>query len=194
MIDDIEEIKDEIDQVGDQTSSNVKVQVWPGEYIIVYEPSATVRRFLLKAASKRRFTVIIVVHPSRQQAAGTVYADLSRSLANYDAPRSMSSAAFQKLDSLAHERGFRYLAPFTCGKVAGQCNLATFAPDEVLEVGYPVHQGVHVRLVRDLAEDQTVLVRRPRRGDEDVGVHLEDVEGQLKGMPRRLKAGRAAAR
>lgn len=83
VIDGIEEIKDEIDQVDDQISANAEAQIRPGEYVMVHEPSATVRRFLLKAASKRRFTVIVVVHPSRQQAAKTVYADLSRVLAKH---------------------------------------------------------------------------------------------------------------
>ncbi|SPN97539.1 related to translation initiation factor GCD7 [Cephalotrichum gorgonifer] len=83
VIDGIEEIKDEIDQVDDQISANAEAQIRPGEYVMVHEPSATVRRFLLKAASKRRFTLIVVVHPSRQRTAGTVYADLGKSLAKY---------------------------------------------------------------------------------------------------------------
>lgn len=83
VIDGIEEIKDEIDQVDDQISANAEAQIRPGEYVMVHEPSATVRRFLLKAASKRRFTVIVVVHPARKQAAGTVYADLAKSLGKH---------------------------------------------------------------------------------------------------------------
>lgn len=83
VIDGIEEIKDEIDQVDDQISASAEAQIRPGEYVMVHEPSATVRRFLLKAASKRKFTLIVVIHPSRQQAAGTVYSDLAKSLGKH---------------------------------------------------------------------------------------------------------------
>lgn len=83
VIDGIEEIKDEIDQVDDQISGNAEAQIRPGEYVLVHEPEATVRRFLLKAASKRRFTVIVVIHPSRKKTAGTVYADMAKSLGKH---------------------------------------------------------------------------------------------------------------
>ncbi|PKS07744.1 hypothetical protein jhhlp_006352 [Lomentospora prolificans] len=83
VIDGIEEIKDEIDQVDDQISANAEAQIRPGEYVLVYEPSATVRRFLLKAASKRKFTVVTVVHPSRQQQSASSYGDLSKGLAKH---------------------------------------------------------------------------------------------------------------
>ncbi|KKA26574.1 hypothetical protein TD95_005389 [Thielaviopsis punctulata] len=55
----IEEMKDEIDQVGEQIAGFAEAQIRPGEYVLVHEPSIIVSRFILKAASKRRFTVLI---------------------------------------------------------------------------------------------------------------------------------------
>ncbi|CAI4215325.1 unnamed protein product [Parascedosporium putredinis] len=83
VIDGIEEIKDEIDQVDDQISANAEAQIRPGEYVLVYEPTLTVRRFLLKAASKRKFTVVTVIHPARQGSAESSYADLRKGLAKH---------------------------------------------------------------------------------------------------------------
>lgn len=83
VIDGIEEIKDEIDQVDDQISANAEAQIRPGEYVLVYEPTLTVRRFLLKAASKRKFTVVTVVHPARQGSEESSYADLRKGLAKH---------------------------------------------------------------------------------------------------------------
>ncbi|KAL1896429.1 GCD complex subunit gcd7 [Ceratocystis pirilliformis] len=55
----IEEMKDEIDQVAEQIASFAEAQIRPGDYVLVHEPSSVVTRFIVKAASKRRFTVLI---------------------------------------------------------------------------------------------------------------------------------------
>ncbi|KAL2757990.1 hypothetical protein ACRALDRAFT_1061260 [Sodiomyces alcalophilus JCM 7366] len=63
ILDGIEEIKDEISQVDDQIASSADVQIRPLDYVLVYQPSHTVQKFLLRAAAKRRFTVVIAVDP-----------------------------------------------------------------------------------------------------------------------------------
>ncbi|ODA80686.1 hypothetical protein RJ55_03645 [Drechmeria coniospora] len=67
VIDGIEEIKDEISQVDDQIAALAEVQIHPGDHVLVHQPSPTVERFLLRAALKRRFTVLIVAEPPRKQ-------------------------------------------------------------------------------------------------------------------------------
>ncbi|PTD03009.1 putative translation initiation factor eIF-2B subunit beta [Fusarium culmorum] len=62
VIDGIEEIKDEISQVDDQIASLAEVQIHPGDYVLVHQPSPTVERFILRAALKRRFTTTEVTH------------------------------------------------------------------------------------------------------------------------------------
>ncbi|EGS18323.1 translation initiation factor eIF2b-like protein [Thermochaetoides thermophila DSM 1495] len=59
VMDGIEEILDEINQADDQIASFAEIQIHPGDYVLAYQPSKTVERFLVKAASKRRFTVIL---------------------------------------------------------------------------------------------------------------------------------------
>lgn len=59
VIDGIEEIKDEIGQVDDQIASFAEVQIHPGHFVLVYKPNATVEKFLLGAAKRRKFTVLI---------------------------------------------------------------------------------------------------------------------------------------
>lgn len=59
VIDGIEEIKDEISQVDDQIAALAEVQIHPGDHVLVHQPSPTVERFILRAALKRRFTVLI---------------------------------------------------------------------------------------------------------------------------------------
>lgn len=60
VIDGIEEIKDEISQVDDQIAQFAEIQIHPSDYVLVHQPSPTVERFLVRAASKRQFTVLIV--------------------------------------------------------------------------------------------------------------------------------------
>ncbi|KXX81925.1 putative translation initiation factor eIF-2B subunit beta [Madurella mycetomatis] len=59
VMDGIEEIMDEIGQADDQIASFADIQIHPGDFVLAYQPSRTVEKFLIKAASKRRFTVII---------------------------------------------------------------------------------------------------------------------------------------
>ncbi|KIW51514.1 hypothetical protein PV05_10227 [Exophiala xenobiotica] len=54
----IKEIIDEINGSDDEISSAALDQVHPQETILTYSSSVTVQRFLLRAASKRKFTVI----------------------------------------------------------------------------------------------------------------------------------------
>ncbi|KAI1614073.1 translation initiation factor eIF-2B beta subunit [Exophiala viscosa] len=54
----IKEILDEINEADDEISAAALEQVHPQETIVTYSSSLTVQRFLLKAASKRKFTVI----------------------------------------------------------------------------------------------------------------------------------------
>jgi translation initiation factor eIF-2B subunit beta len=61
VVEGIEEIKDEIAQVDSQIASKAE-QISPGECILVYRPSRTVKTFLVKAASRRIFTVFQYFH------------------------------------------------------------------------------------------------------------------------------------
>ncbi|KAF6844076.1 translation regulator gcd7 [Colletotrichum musicola] len=65
VIEGIEELKDEISQVDDQIAAAADVQIHPGDYVLVHQPSATVQKFILRAATRRRFTVFIVAEPTR---------------------------------------------------------------------------------------------------------------------------------
>jgi len=56
VVEGIEEIKDEIAQVDSQIAAKAE-QISPGESILVYRPSGTVRGFLAKAAARRKFAV-----------------------------------------------------------------------------------------------------------------------------------------
>ena len=58
VIDGIGEIIDELDQSDEQIANYAVEQIHPNEVIFTYSSSMTVQRFLLKAASKRKFTVI----------------------------------------------------------------------------------------------------------------------------------------
>lgn len=81
VIDGIEEILDEISQADDQIAGFAEIQIHPGDYVLAYQPSKTVERFLLKAASKRRFTVIIAsLQPSNESASEPPYAALRKKL------------------------------------------------------------------------------------------------------------------
>lgn len=65
VIDGIEEVKDEIGQVDDQIAAQAEMQILPGESVMVHQPSRTVARFILKAASKRKFTVYVAGSSAR---------------------------------------------------------------------------------------------------------------------------------
>lgn len=70
VIDGIEEIKDEISQVDDQIAALAEVQIHPGDHVLVHQPSPTVERFILRAALKRKFTVLIATEAPRKQTEG----------------------------------------------------------------------------------------------------------------------------
>ncbi|KAG6015614.1 hypothetical protein E4U54_003237 [Claviceps lovelessii] len=80
VIDGIEEIKDEISQVDDQIAALAEVQIRPGDHILVHQPSSTVERFLLRAAAKRKFTVLVVKEAHRKQDEGVQYANFRKKL------------------------------------------------------------------------------------------------------------------
>ncbi|KAI9829381.1 MAG: GCD complex subunit gcd7 [Phylliscum demangeonii] len=54
----IEEIVDELDQVDDQIAAFALDHIHSNEIILTHNSSATVQKFLLKAAAKRKFTVV----------------------------------------------------------------------------------------------------------------------------------------
>lgn len=81
VMDGIEEILDEISQADDQIASFADIQIHPGDYVLAYQPSRTVEKFLVKAASKRRFTVIIAsLEPPNPAATEAPYAGLRKKL------------------------------------------------------------------------------------------------------------------
>ncbi|KAJ6437148.1 RING finger domain-containing protein [Purpureocillium lavendulum] len=67
VIDGIEEIMDEIGQVDDQIAASAEVQIHPRDHILVHQPSPTVERFVLRAAARRKFTVLIATETPRRQ-------------------------------------------------------------------------------------------------------------------------------
>jgi translation initiation factor eIF-2B subunit beta len=58
VLEGINEIIDELDQVDDQISSYALEHIHSNEIILTHTSSTTVQKFLIKAASKRKFTVI----------------------------------------------------------------------------------------------------------------------------------------
>ena len=80
VIEGIEEIKDEISQVDDLIAGFAEVQINPGDHVLVHQPSPTVERFVLRAASKRKFTVLLVTAASREQPNEVQYATLRKKL------------------------------------------------------------------------------------------------------------------
>ncbi|KAF7544396.1 hypothetical protein G7Z17_g9979 [Cylindrodendrum hubeiense] len=81
VIDGIEEIKDEISQVDDQIAALAEVQIHPGDYVLIHQPSATVERFILRAALKRKFTVLIATEPPRKQSSEVQHTSFRKKLA-----------------------------------------------------------------------------------------------------------------
>ncbi|KAI1380780.1 nagb/rpia/CoA transferase-like protein [Hypoxylon crocopeplum] len=82
VIDGIEEILEEIRQVDEQVQTYSEIMIHPGDYILVHQPSRTVQKFLTRAASKRKFTVFLVVDPSTASSADDPYASLRKSLSS----------------------------------------------------------------------------------------------------------------
>lgn len=81
VIDGIEEIQDEISQVDDQIATLAEVQVHPGDYVLVHEPSRTVEKFITRAANKRKFTVLIATEPPRRREPEEHHASFKKKLA-----------------------------------------------------------------------------------------------------------------
>ncbi|GAB1315167.1 GCD complex subunit gcd7 [Madurella fahalii] len=80
VMDGIEEIMDEIGQADDQIASFADIQIHPGDFVLAYQPSRTVEKFLIKAASKRRFTVIIAGLEPPTHGSEAPYATLRKKL------------------------------------------------------------------------------------------------------------------
>jgi translation initiation factor eIF-2B subunit beta len=81
VMDGIEEILDEINQADDQIASFSDIQIHPGDYVLAYQPTRSVERFLVKAASKRKFTAIIAsLNPPSGGAVECPYAALRKKL------------------------------------------------------------------------------------------------------------------
>ncbi|CAG8974213.1 hypothetical protein HYALB_00007376 [Hymenoscyphus albidus] len=59
VISGIEEIIDELDQVDDQIAAYAQEHIHSNEVILTHSSSVSVQKFLLKAAEKRKFTVIV---------------------------------------------------------------------------------------------------------------------------------------
>ncbi|KAH7356550.1 translation initiation factor-like protein eIF-2B subunit beta [Rhexocercosporidium sp. MPI-PUGE-AT-0058] len=59
VISGIEEIIDELDQVDDQIAAYAQEHIHSNEVILTHSSSTSVQKFLLKAAEKRKFTVIV---------------------------------------------------------------------------------------------------------------------------------------
>ncbi|KJZ76824.1 hypothetical protein HIM_03701 [Hirsutella minnesotensis 3608] len=78
VIDGIEEIKDEISQADDLIAGSAEVQIHPGDHVLVHQPSPTVERFILRAAAKRRFTVLIAAEAPQRQAGEDVHTSVFR--------------------------------------------------------------------------------------------------------------------
>lgn len=58
VVEAITEIVDELESADDQVASYAREHISPGETIFTYSTSASLQKFLLKAAEKRKFTVI----------------------------------------------------------------------------------------------------------------------------------------
>ncbi|GAP85875.1 putative translation initiation factor eif-2b subunit beta [Rosellinia necatrix] len=82
VIDGIQEIMDEIRMVDEQVQTYAEIFIHPGDYILVYQPSKTVQKFLTRAAAKRKFTVFLVVDPSSAANSDGQYASLQKSMAS----------------------------------------------------------------------------------------------------------------
>lgn len=83
VINGIEEIKDEITSVDEQIAGFGEVQIHPGSYVLVYKPGPTVEKFLLAAAKRRRFTVLIAGTAPPKTAGEAPYASLRKQMSKF---------------------------------------------------------------------------------------------------------------
>ncbi|KAL8853214.1 MAG: hypothetical protein Q9221_001948 [Calogaya cf. arnoldii] len=58
VVEGVQEIIEELNQADDQIAAYALDHIHSSEFVLVYTPSMTVQRFILKAAAKRKFTVI----------------------------------------------------------------------------------------------------------------------------------------
>ena len=94
VINGIEEIIDELDQVDDQIAAYALEHIHSNEIILTYTSSVTIQKFLLKAATKRKFTVIHAeAFPNNHQA---THATVVGAQQNPDSEDDMSAEVFQK--------------------------------------------------------------------------------------------------
>lgn len=80
IIDGIGEIIDEVNQADDQIAGFADIHIYPGDYILAVLPSPAVERYLVKAASRRRFTVLVVSPYSHSSGSETQYPTLRKRL------------------------------------------------------------------------------------------------------------------
>lgn len=93
VIEGIEEIIDELAQVDDQIAGYALDHIHSNEIILTYTSSVTVQKFLLKAATKRKFTVIHAeAFPNNHEATHATVTGQS----SQDAEDDMSAEHFQK--------------------------------------------------------------------------------------------------
>ncbi|KAM5359257.1 hypothetical protein ACJZ2D_014605 [Fusarium nematophilum] len=59
---------------------SLRSEIHPGDYVLVHQPSPTVERFILRAAMKRRFTVLIAPEPPRKQTSEVQHASFRKKL------------------------------------------------------------------------------------------------------------------
>lgn len=83
VINGIEEIKDEITSVDEQIAAFAEVQIHPGSYVLVYKPGPTVEKFLLGAAKRRKFTVLIAGTEPAKTAGEAPYVALRKQLSKF---------------------------------------------------------------------------------------------------------------
>ncbi|KAI9787807.1 MAG: GCD complex subunit gcd7 [Peltula sp. TS41687] len=90
----IEEIIDEVDQVDDQIAAYALDHIHSNEIILTHGSSLTVQRFLLKAAAKRKFTVVHAEsHPNDHEVTHAIVTGQRRTDLDDD---DLTTDAFQK--------------------------------------------------------------------------------------------------
>ena len=95
VISGIEEIIDELDQVDDQIAAYAQEHIHSNEVILTHSSSLSVQKFLLKAAEKRKFTVIVAEsYPNDHEA--THAAVTGKNSKELEAAEDMSAELFLK--------------------------------------------------------------------------------------------------
>lgn len=95
ILEGISEIIDELEQSDEQIANYALEHILPSETILTYSSSQTVQRFLLKAASKRKFTVIHAeCHPNAHSKTHSLITGNPPSLSDEDT--NLTPESFQK--------------------------------------------------------------------------------------------------